>query len=409
MDTHHYHGPLKCAPGRRGEGTTCFNLVELRGIASAWNDNLLQAHGRAGGALADTSKGATCLRTAIDLTKHPTAPVLWREIQSRMVASTTCRNRERCWLRHMRTAAEQSSHSENRDSALRLLDSIDRTAFRPTMPASWTKNPNDWLSTTDIERVLKQYEQHDPHFRFVGAVPIDFASPRDDGAMGKCITQALCKVDVGEWLNKRNHRRVGIVFNLDAHDQPGSHWVSAYLDLVGNAMAYYDSFGGQIPPEVQRLFTAVGTQLEQHHGDPPQVCHNTMRHQFRNTECGVYSILFLASMIEAAKRNHSAPDSFDDFVHRAFTDRQVEKCRSHFFDNSENATALRLDDHYSVPYHKGWVGGGCRTARTSGVPRLSRARQHRHSKRKTRNQGRVHQKKGTKCARRSTRTRVHEV
>ena len=33
-----------------------------------------------------------------------------------------------------------------------------KNSFRPHMPRSWLKNKNEWASTTDIEKVLKQYE-----------------------------------------------------------------------------------------------------------------------------------------------------------------------------------------------------------------------------------------------------------
>ena len=31
-----------------------------------------------------------------------------------------------------------------------------KNSFRPQMPKSWSKNNNTWLSTSDIETVLKQ-------------------------------------------------------------------------------------------------------------------------------------------------------------------------------------------------------------------------------------------------------------
>ena len=34
-----------------------------------------------------------------------------------------------------------------------------KNSFRPQMPKSWSKNNNTWLSTSDIETVLKQYEE----------------------------------------------------------------------------------------------------------------------------------------------------------------------------------------------------------------------------------------------------------
>ena len=36
---------------------------------------------------------------------------------------------------------------------------------------------------------------------------------------------------------------MGIVFNLDPHDKPGSHWVSMYVDLNNGGIYYFDSYG----------------------------------------------------------------------------------------------------------------------------------------------------------------------
>jgi hypothetical protein len=396
----HQPTSLKCAPGRGQTITgtsvgTCFNTTELKQIANTWNSALSSrpptsrtsdTHSIGGrpGQPPQPPQPPSCLQRPIDLSTHTTASDLWKEIQKRMVASTTCqRNGERCWLSQL-----PSVYPALGPSSTQQLASIDRAAFRPAMPRSWAQKPNDWLSTTDIERVMKQYEAHDPHFRFIGAVPIDFASPRDDGAIGKCVTQALCEVDIREWLQRRGYHRVGIVFNLDAHNEPGSHWVSAFLDLIGNAMMYYDSFGGRVPLQVQRLFSSVGAQLEQHHGQEPAFRYNPARHQFRNTECGVYSILFLASMVEAAKRRRALVNSYDEFVALALNDHQVERYRRHFFDDLRNMipggawVLVRRGGRRQIlrtsPSRRHMEGGGRGTARGRGT------RRHRTTKRQMR-------------------------
>ena len=35
--------------------------------------------------------------------------------------------------------------------------------------------------------------------------------------------------------------QIGIVFNLDKHDQEGSHWVSMFIDLKRDGIYYFDS------------------------------------------------------------------------------------------------------------------------------------------------------------------------
>ena len=33
-------------------------------------------------------------------------------------------------------------------------------------------------------------------------------------------------------------KKIGIVFNLDKHNQPGSHWVALYTDLKANQVYF---------------------------------------------------------------------------------------------------------------------------------------------------------------------------
>ena len=51
--------------------------------------------------------------------------------------------------------------------------------FKPTKPHEWNNNKYTWLNTLDIQNVLEQYEENDPSFFFVGAVPIDFDKQLD--------------------------------------------------------------------------------------------------------------------------------------------------------------------------------------------------------------------------------------
>ena len=46
--------------------------------------------------------------------------------------------------------------------------------FAPKSPASWKDNKNEWLSSTDITAVLKQYEVAHPEFKYIGPSPSDY-------------------------------------------------------------------------------------------------------------------------------------------------------------------------------------------------------------------------------------------
>ena len=68
---------------------------------------------------------------------------------------------------------------------------IFQDSFKPYQPDKWEKNPNTWLSTIDINRVMEQYEDAYPNFQYLGANPIDF-----DKKMGNGVFLKLCKLDI---------------------------------------------------------------------------------------------------------------------------------------------------------------------------------------------------------------------
>ena len=55
-----------------------------------------------------------------------------------------------------------------------MMNWIYSDSFRPDMPNTWSSNPNTWLSTIDINKVMEQYEEAYPKFQYLGANPIDF-------------------------------------------------------------------------------------------------------------------------------------------------------------------------------------------------------------------------------------------
>jgi Ulp1 family protease len=98
---------------------------------------------------------------------------------------------------------------------------------------------------------------------------------------------------------KENKTKIGIIFNLDKHDQKGSHWVSMFIDLEEKFIFYFDSAGDAIPPEIRILKDRLIRQAKKL--TPPLKLlykHNhNVEHQLENTECGVYSLFFIITML----------------------------------------------------------------------------------------------------------------
>lgn len=229
--------------------------------------------------------------------------------------------KERCLIKHSTVLAE--------DEKKKLL----KEHFRPAMPSEWSKDPDMWLASTDIEAVMRQYEEAVPSFKFLGVVPIDFSAPDPSqekdpyniqrvagssaaslsplggaAASQKCLADEFCHVNLKKERDA-GIRTIGAVFNLDPHDKSGSHWIACCLLLDERAIYYFDSYGLPPPPQVSRFMRSfilqdAGLELK----------YNGRRFQFGNSECGMYSMYFLICMINRVPFKtfvrHTVPDKY---------------------------------------------------------------------------------------------------
>jgi hypothetical protein len=183
--------------------------------------------------------------------------------------------------------------------------------FRPEKPALWDKKPTQWLDSFNIEDVMNQYEQANPEFEFIGPVPIDFDSPA--GAFGRCVVDELCKLDLGD-LRAKGKRKIGIIFNLDPHDQPGSHWVCAFIDLDASAAYYFDSYGFKPEREINTLLTRMHSQ------GIKNIYFNDIRHQRKDSECGMYCLFTIICLLHGRSFYDIATHVVDDDTMNSFRD-----------------------------------------------------------------------------------------
>jgi len=199
---------------------------------------------------------------------------LWAELRKRMRSQFDCGS-EYC-------AVKELGLSEN-------ADGDPKKYFRPEKPGAWAKDPTDWHDTLTIAQVMEQYEAAYPQFEFIGPVPIDFDSQLPN-AWGKCVADELCKIDLAA-IRAQGDTSIGIVFNLDPHDRPGSHWVCAFIDLIKNAAYYYDSYGYEPCAEIRRLLRRCREQ------GCTNIFWNDIRHQKKKSECGTYCMYVILSLL----------------------------------------------------------------------------------------------------------------
>lgn len=250
---------MNCSPAVKGKTLsvkTCYTEDVLNKIKQAYN--------------ADHNS---------DIIVATDANEIWNQLNQRLVQ---CK-KEDCWLKQIK------------DDTLRKQ--IDEYIFAPDQPPEWKKNPNEWLSNFDIMEVLKQYEKTYPNFKLIGPTPIDF-DKRSGSGDDKCVWTELCTFDLKRYIDD-GKTKLGIVINTDDSEGPGEHWITLYVDIENHFIFFLDSAGNTIPKEVKALKDRIIKQGKKM--VPPIVfdyhTNGHLEHQMGNTECGMYSLFFIITML----------------------------------------------------------------------------------------------------------------
>ena len=154
---------LYCSPKNSSNRYTCFSYYSLIKIAKSWNKSNRN--------------------NRINLKENNTTRKLWQAINNKLKNKYSG---EWCWIQE--------------EFVKSLGDREINSTFRPHTPREWYDNKNEWLSTLDIENVMKQYEKVYKNFKFIGPVPIDFDY---EYSLGNCIVDELCKIDIIELQKKK--------------------------------------------------------------------------------------------------------------------------------------------------------------------------------------------------------------
>ena len=255
---------LNCSPKDKKEinGFTCYTDKSLYKLRDLWN------------------------------ARHPDVKINTnntKEIHSLLTEylSSVC-NKESCWLKQ-KNEFGPVSHD--------MTDS-----FAPESPDEWKENPNEWLSSVDIMKVMKQYEKAYKCFDFIGPTPIDFDTRK---LYGECVWEELCNFSLADQI-KNGKTKIGIIFNTDPHNRPGQHWISMFINIKSGFIFFFDSTGEKPSAEIMKLVNRVkeqGLSLS-----PKKVfkfdSNSGIEHQYGNTECGIYSLFFIVHMLEDKMTEH---------------------------------------------------------------------------------------------------------
>jgi hypothetical protein len=269
-----------CAPGMNFDENSCFTVRALRIIAKHYNMNYPD-------------------KIPIGSTKKE----LLRHLREKL---PTCEG-DFCWLKvnFIKNINDQE---------------IQTATFKPEKP----KGQFSWLSSIDINEVLKQYEKIFPKYKFLGAVPIDFEKNQNI-TINKLI----------DFFNK-GYRQFGIVINTDPHTRSGQHWMAVFINLNDNGIGtfeFFDSYGidrstggskkrndNKIPKEINIFFIRLNNNNNIFKLDKKV---NKFRHQYKDSECGMYSLNFIVERLYGK--------SFENISKNVIKDDEMNKRRNIYF------------------------------------------------------------------------------
>jgi hypothetical protein len=238
---------------------------------------------------------------------------IWKSLRENM--SNVC-DIESCWYK------ELLSKSNNK------LNKRINKIFAPSKPRLLRENPDNVIDSLDIDNIMKQYEQLYPHFRFIGPSPLDYDTHLFNG---ECVWQELCEFKLKKYIDQ-NISVIGVIFNLDNHDQDGSHWVAIIIDLNKKQICFFCSYGSE--PEKQHIKFIEEVQKQgKDLGINLKYKMNKHEYQGDTNECGFYCMYVIINIIHGK--------SFESIVGKKkkkkhlFGDELMNKLRLKYFYNDD--------------------------------------------------------------------------
>lgn len=250
---------MYCSPNsnKNNKIGTCFNNEQLVAIAKAYN--------KYSGSVIDIH-----------------SPNLYFDISKKL--NKLCKN-EYCWtdLEFIKTIPDRN-----------LRESIIYFTFKP----KGTIKKNEWLSTNNINEILQQYQDmYKNDFKFLGAQPSDFN-----------------KIVNLNWKKLKEIKYIAVIFNIDTHDKPGSHWLAVFIDNEKKIVDYFDSLGNQPTKNISSFLKHFKTYTFNI---------NEVEYQHGGSQCGIYAINYII------ERLHNK--TFNDIKTSGISDKKMTECRERLF------------------------------------------------------------------------------
>jgi hypothetical protein len=289
---------IKCAPGIKYTGGSCFSTKQLVSLIRAYNKYMKEQN------VNKHIEFKWNYDRSLDGGDYDEAKYKKYLLKKMNTAMNDVCSDQLCWLKQ---------------KFIKKLDSVDKNdiinTLRPKGPTR-SQGKFTWLNTTNIDKVMNQYHSTYPDFKFLGTVPVDFDDLEEQYRLSDINYNKLLKQGVS---------KIGAIFNLDYHYQSGSHWVGLFADLKRGEVNFFDSYGSNPPKRIKNFMHVLSNFYTKQTGKPAKENINNVRHQYGGSECGVYSINFVIRSLTG--------ESFRDISNSKVKDEHINMCRDIYFRN----------------------------------------------------------------------------
>ena len=203
--------------------------------------------------------------------------------------------------------------------------------FKPEGP----RDKIGWLTNSDIDGVLHEWCAANKDLYNWEYNMIDF-----DKYGGTLSRYSMCNVlDGNAPLNlgrfggivKRPCKIAASVINTDCRSGKGKHWFAVLCDCRNPtwSVEFFNSSGNPPVFEIIEWMERTTSELKKRNPDTIILQNTGRRHQYKRTECGLYSLYFIRRRLEG--------HPFTDFLVNQFDDDTMTKFRKYCFNATERS------------------------------------------------------------------------
>jgi hypothetical protein len=265
---------MGCSPHKKNENGSCFTLENMIDLVKAYN------------------------KYYINKKKH--IPLNWEEykkndadykkylVKSLSDALEDVCDDQMCWLKQ---------------KFVKIIEKKKRNDIEATFRPYGPEGKFTWLNTINLDEIMNQYEKLYLDFKYLGTVPLDFDH-----------IEKIYNLSNLNYKNmiKQNINKFGAIINLDKHNQSGSHWVAVFIDFNKGEANFSDSYGSKPPKYINEYMNNMKNLYEKIYEKEMIINYNNERYQYKNSECGVYSINFIIKSLSGYDMefiiNNNVPD-----------------------------------------------------------------------------------------------------